>query len=85
MRSKLIALAVSTMPLAAPAMGQHTTIDHKDGGRTEVTTDKSGTRAERDGGAGGSHNAGGTDRETHDRMVREHTERGDKVTRDNPK
>ena len=56
-----------------------TTIEHRDGGRTEVVTDRLGTRAERDGGAGGSHNAGGTDRETHDRMVREHTHDGDTV------
>lgn len=82
-RNTILALALlaGTAP-AAFADDRQTTIDHAAGGRTTVTSDSKGTRAERDGGAGGSHNRGDSSRETHRDMVREHTHPGDRVRED---
>jgi hypothetical protein len=49
-----------------------TRISHADGTFTDVHTDNQGTRAERSGGLGGSHDNGGSTAEDHHEMVREH-------------
>ena len=64
----------------ANAEEQRTVIIHDDGSTTTVVTDRQGTFAERSNG--GNHSSGGTDKDTHDRMVREHTDPGDKVRRE---
>lgn len=82
---KFVSLAFLTfvvVPAASLAQDKIvTTIDHQAGGRTEVTTDRLGTRAERDGGNNGSHDRGGRDAATHRDVVRENTQSGDKVSK----
>ena len=72
----VVALCISSM---APAAVE-TVIHHASGDRTTVTTDRAGTRAERGGGQGSSHDRGGRDADTHRDMVRD-TSPGDRVDR----
>ena len=73
----ILGLANSSALASEHEPRERTVIEHSNGDRTTVTSDRLGTFAERN--TGGSHSTGDSSHEAHERMVREHMDRGDRV------